>query len=103
MKATQSKANDQTIAVNSESIPLNEDTLWILGRPNFWCAPVAEMLREDGHQIQQRSESEQAAVIHWLLNLYLENGDGWRIVAQRETARIKAIHENFGMKSNWSV
>jgi hypothetical protein len=48
------------------------------------------MLREDGHEIKTRAEDEQAAVIHWLLNLYLEHGDQWREIAQQETARIKA-------------
>jgi hypothetical protein len=47
-------------------------------------------LREDGHEIATKAEDEQAAVIHWLLNLYLEHAAQWREVAQQETARIKA-------------
>lgn len=73
----------------STLVPLNEETRWILGRPNFWCYSVAQVLREDGHEIPTKAEEEQAAVIHWLLNLYLEHGDQWRDVAQQETKRIK--------------
>ena len=73
-----------------ELLPLNDDTRWILGRPNFWCYSVAQVLREDGHEIPTKAEEEQAAVIHWLLHLYLEHGDQWRKVAQQETSRIAA-------------
>jgi len=68
--------------------------IWILGRPNFWCASVANVLRQDGHEIKTKAEHEQAAVIHWLLSLYLEHGDGWRDVAQKESDRIKAKVES---------
>ena len=74
----------------SSAISLNDEVRWILGRPNFWCYGVAQVLREDGHDIPSKAEEEQAAVIHWLLNIYLEHGDKWRDVAQQETARIKA-------------
>ena len=74
-----------------ETLPeLNDDLIWILGRPNFWCASVAHVLRQDGHEIETKSEHEQAAVIHWLLSMYLEHGENWREVAQRESDRIKA-------------
>lgn len=62
-------------------LELNDDTTWILGRPNFWCLPVAELLRQNGSIIERSSEHEQAAVIHWLLNMYIEHGDNWREVA----------------------
>ena len=48
---------------------LNDDMIWILGRPNFWCASVANVLRQDGQEIKTKAEHEQAAVIHWLLSL----------------------------------
>lgn len=70
-------------------IPLNDDTRWILGRPNFWCASIANVLREDGHDIKSRAEEEQAAVIHWLLNLYIQHGSGWREAAACESDRIR--------------
>lgn len=73
----------------STLVPLDDETQWILGRPNFWCASVAQVLREDGHEIKKKAENEQASVIHWLLNLYLEHGDKWRDVAQSELNRIK--------------
>lgn len=70
-------------------VPLNDETRWILGRPNFWCASVAQVLREDGHEIKKKAEDEQAAVIHWLLNLYLKHGDKWRDFGIQEQMRIK--------------
>ena len=73
---------------------LDDEMIWILGRPNFWCASVANVLRQDGHEIKTKAEHEQAAVIHWLLSLYLEHGDGWRDVAQKESDRIKAKVES---------
>lgn len=75
---------------DATDIPLNDETRWILGRPNFWCYSVAQVLRQDGHEIETKSEVEQASVIHWLLNLYLKHGDDWRGAAQLETKRIKA-------------
>ena len=69
---------------------LNDDMIWILGRPNFWCASVANVLRQDGQEIKTKAEHEQAAVIHWLLSLYLKHGEGWRDYAIAEAAKIKA-------------
>lgn len=71
------------------TIPLDDEVRWILGRPNFWCTPVAEVLRRDGHKIKQKAEEEQAAVIHWMLNLYIKHGKQWRQFAQAESDRIK--------------
>lgn len=85
-------SNDESAPRSSHCstlVPLDDETRWILGRPNFWCASVAQVLREDGHAIKTKAEEEQAAVIHWLLNLYLQHGDQWRDVAQQETKRIK--------------
>lgn len=62
---------------------LDDEVRWILGRPNFWCAPIAAKLRRLGHEIQERAEDEQAVVIHWMLGLYLEHGDKWPEVARR--------------------
>ncbi len=30
-------------------VPDDDETRWILGRPNFWCAPIAANLRKIGH------------------------------------------------------
>jgi hypothetical protein len=56
-------------------IELNETTRKILGRPNFMCMELAKALRLKGHDIAEKSEDEQAAVIHWLLCLYEEYGE----------------------------
>lgn len=58
-------------------IELNEHTRAILGRPNFKCIAIAHHLRTLGHDIPNKSEDEQAAVIAFLLNTYLEHGDNW--------------------------
>jgi len=58
--------------------PLNDDLIHILGRPNFACAPLAEAMRLGGIKIEQRSENEQAAVIHMMLEHYLANPGSWR-------------------------
>lgn len=57
--------------------PLNDDLIEILGRPNFACAELAAVLRAGGHVIKNKSEHEQAAVIHFLLGHYLEHGADW--------------------------
>ena len=68
--------------------PLNDDLVSILGRPNFMCSQFAEFLRMDGMEIRRKSEHEQAAVIHWFMNLYLQHGAGWGNVARAELERI---------------
>ena len=57
---------------------LNEETRFILGRPNFWCASIAMRLREIGHEIARKSEEEQAHVIHWMFEQYKQHGIDWR-------------------------
>ncbi|EGN5024728.1 hypothetical protein IHX80_002531 [Salmonella enterica] len=62
--------------------PLNDDLIAILGRPNFTCAHLAELLRKGGQDIRRKSEFEQAAVIYWFLDLYLKYGDKWESIAK---------------------
>lgn len=57
---------------------MNDELLDILGRPNFHCRDIAARLRQLGHAIRHKSEHEQAATIHFLLNLYLKHGADWR-------------------------
>ena len=57
--------------------PLGESLRSILGRPNFACAGIAKRLRGMGYAIPQKAEEEQAATIHWLVNLYLKHGENW--------------------------
>ncbi|WP_337071971.1 hypothetical protein [Klebsiella aerogenes] len=64
--------------------PLNDDLISILGRPNFMCAHLAELLRKSGEDIKRKSEHEQAAVIHWFLGIYLEHADKWEGVAKSD-------------------
>ncbi|MDF3830265.1 hypothetical protein P3T83_21440 [Pseudocitrobacter sp. 2023EL-00150] len=64
--------------------PLNDTLIAILGRPNFTCVHLAELLRKSGSEIRRKSEHEQAAVIHWGLNIYLEHGDKWESVAKAD-------------------
>ena len=65
-------------------IELNEHTRWILGRPNFWCMPIANALRKIGYKIKPKAEDEQAVVIHWMLEMYKKYGDGWKGLASKE-------------------
>lgn len=70
---------------------LNDDLIAILGRPNFTCAHLAELMRKSGEDIPRKSENEQAAVIHWFLGLYLDHGDKWESVAKADIqARVAA-------------
>lgn len=62
--------------------PLNDDLIAILGRPNFTCAHLAELLRKGGQDMRRKSEFEQAAVIYWFLDLYLKYGDKWESIAK---------------------
>ncbi|HCJ6015315.1 TPA: hypothetical protein NV987_000102 [Escherichia coli] len=64
--------------------PLNDDLIAILGRPNFTCSHLAELMRKSGDEIRRKSEHEQAAVIHWFLGIYLEHGDKWEGVAKAD-------------------
>lgn len=57
---------------------LNEDLIYILGRPNFVVASLAREFREDGAQIRPRAEDEQAFIIHKLLLHYLRDPVHWR-------------------------
>ncbi len=58
---------------------MTDDITWILGRPNFACAPIAHALRAAGDmKIETRGEAEQAHVIHWLLKMALDHPEDWR-------------------------
>jgi len=63
-------------------IELNNETRWILGRPNFACAGIASRLRELGHKIERKAEDEQASTIHWMLTMYEQHGENWRAEAE---------------------
>ena len=65
----------------------DEETKWILGRPNFWCGGFAELLRRSGQEIPHKAEEEQAAVIYWMLCQYEQHGDNWRQEADKTLKR----------------
>lgn len=68
--------------------PMNDALALILGRPNFRCVHIADVLRKGGQQIEHKAEAEQAATIHFLLNQYLLHGDAW---AERANDALRAI------------
>jgi hypothetical protein len=70
---------------------LNDDLIFILGHPNFLCAPYATALRGLGQQIPPKAEQEQAAVIHWLLQHYLANPTNWRQAAAADLDKAKQV------------
>lgn len=67
---------------------LNEDVRWILGRPNFACAGIAQLLRANGEAVKNRAEDEQAAAIYWMLKQYEKHGADWRKHAEIELAKL---------------
>lgn len=73
-----------------QQIPFSQDVKDVLSLMMWSTGPIAHVLRAGGEAIPTRAEDEQAHVMHWLLNLVLEHGDGWRDAAQ---ARIKAIQD----------
>lgn len=76
--AQSTAASAQAAPAEVRLTPLNEDTQDILGRPNFTCIRIAQRLRELGVDIKKRAENEQAAVVHFLLNMYEQHGTAWR-------------------------
>lgn len=60
----------------------------ILGLQCFQLAGPARFLRLGGTPIAHKAESEQAAMLHFFLNCYLEAGDGWNKLA---TDRLHAM------------
>lgn len=69
---------------------LTDDLREILGRPNFTCHHIAQALRQMGHTIAEKSEDEQASVIHWMLGHYLKHGADWR---QHASDELKAASQ----------
>lgn len=67
--------------------PLDAELRWILGRPCFTVIGIAGALRLMGHDIPRKAEEEQAAAIHWMVNMYLQHGsETWRAEADRALA-----------------
>ena len=76
--------------------PLNEHTRRILGLMCFECINMSKLLRLRGDEIGNRAEEEQAAVLHFLLNMYEQHGDGWAAAASAELKRLAETGEKGG-------
>ncbi|KWK75750.1 hypothetical protein [Burkholderia ubonensis] len=61
----------------------------VLGRPNFWCGPIAHEMRAAGTEIKAKAEDEQAHVLHWLVKLVLDHGDDWQKHAATDLRAIR--------------
>jgi hypothetical protein len=69
--------------VQGQWVPTQDtETRWILGRPCFVCAGIAQNLRAKGYEIERKAEDEQAVVIDWMLSLYAKHGPDWRSEAE---------------------
>jgi hypothetical protein len=78
---------------------LNQETRWILGRPNFTLISHVRMLRLLGQEIPHKAEDEQAACIYWMLCLYEQHGENWRTEA---TKILKsAVHSAYRDAEGW--
>ncbi len=77
----------EAICLSEDPVPammdFDEEVEWIMGRPNFWCASIAEVLRKSGDVIGIHAEEEQAAVIYWMLCQYMTFGKEWRGITNR--------------------
>lgn len=76
-----------TRALPAEMTPEIAD---VLGRPNFWCSPLAHAFQAAGYQIKRRAEDEQAFILFWLLGLVLEHGKDWRPHAGEQLQAIRS-------------
>lgn len=63
----------------------------VLGKMVFELSPLAPALRAAGHDIKRKAEDEQAHVMHWLIGIALEHGDGWRQKAAEDIKRMAAL------------
>ncbi|UXB15164.1 hypothetical protein K7565_15365 [Stenotrophomonas maltophilia] len=81
----------QAVDLAPDSIPNTPEVRDILGRPNFWCSPWANVLRMRGDEIPNKVEEEQAAVIRFMLNHYLANGTAWAETAGAELDAIRKV------------
>lgn len=70
-------------ALEKRSLPaeLTDPVREALSMPNFRCGPIAWLFRKLGSPIPEKSEHEQAYVLHWALGLALEHGERWKQVA----------------------
>ncbi|WP_049460336.1 hypothetical protein [Stenotrophomonas maltophilia] len=79
----------QAVNLAPTTIPDTPEVREILGSPNFWCSPWANVLRMRGDEIPNKAEEEQAAVIRFMLNHYLASGADWAETAGAELDAIR--------------
>jgi hypothetical protein len=70
---------------------LNDDLREILGKPNFWCGPIAHAARNDGAEIKPKAEDEQAFVLHLMLTYYFRDPITWRDAFGAELVRLSKL------------
>ncbi|RQR47932.1 hypothetical protein DIE19_33915 [Burkholderia sp. Bp9126] len=80
---------DDGLTVRAYPDELTDALRLVLGSPNFSCAPYARLMRASGAKIVERSEDEQAHVLHWLVKLVLDHGDRWADVAEEELKSMR--------------
>lgn len=60
----------------------------------FTTGPIGHAFRDAGEEIE--CEAEQAFVLHWLIGLALEHGDGWRSLAAARIDELVAAAKKAG-------
>lgn len=67
------------------AIELSKDQVDILGRPNFACVQITNLLIKNGVYAAgpRKAEYEQAVCIHWMLQLMEAHGDNWKSEADK--------------------
>jgi hypothetical protein len=73
---------------------LDPNVKQILGRPNFACAEIAEILRIGGDDIPRKAEAEQAAVIQFMLSVWEHHGDDWQSEGNKILKTVSERDEN---------
>ena len=64
--------------------PLQGELQEILGTMIFHTGGIGRRLDQLGiYKVEKRAEAEQAATLHWMINLYLEHGDQWRAIGEK--------------------
>jgi len=80
---------------------LNKHTIKILGKPCFTCARIANELRFLGVEIPTKAEEEQAAAIHFMLNLYETHGDAWPALLDMFSIAIRSVKTDSSDVVHW--
>lgn len=68
---------------------LNPALREVLGLMCFTTGPIAHAMRDAGESIPHKIEDEQAHVLHWLIGLALEHGDGWKAIAGKRIEELQ--------------